>query len=504
MIVRMQVLRQTGVGDGVLRYRRMVSAACAVALFVVLAHVGVAIWAQSEFTQPEGIVATQARSLAEEGLLYYDLKQYPYTACAYMPLLYGMVAGMYKLGLPLLLSSRLISILALAGIFYLVWKILLLYTSDRLCAWTGLALAGMTQLLLGWGIVGRADIPAIALSLAAFYQYARYRVLGEESLDKAAAFAMLGLFTKQTVIAAPTAIFIALLLESPKKALRFGGIVGGIGGAMVLGFNTLLEGRFLENTVFTNLNPFALFKLKPHFDYMATALAPLFPIVAVGGKKAINTPMRAAFIYLFIALAVLLATAGKLGSDSNYQIETAILLIVCSCLSLHAVNFFGLFTSGSKSWITLMVLPLGLYAVQNLRIASFGLMERIGQEQKFRVQLKELEPYLAGRGLVLSADSNALVHFNRRIEVEPLIYRLLLEAGRVDGSRVLEDIEQAKFQTILLFENVAEQANTDPEFPRLPGEQMVAIRKRYRLVKQIPGPYTYGLFVYQPIAGGLQ
>ena len=144
------------------------------------------------------------------------------------------------------------------------------------------------------------------------------------------------------------------------------------------------------------------------------------------------------------------------------------------------------------------MLPLALYGAQNLKVAAFELADRIDREQLFRVQLVGLGPFLSGKGRVLSADSNALVHSQRRIEVEPLIYRLLVEAGRVDGSRVLRDIEQSGFQTILLFENTADPANTDPEFPRLMTEQMDAIRNRYRLVKYLPGPYVSGLYVYQP------
>lgn len=138
----------------------------------------VALWAHSELTQPEGIIATQTLSFAREGSLYYDLQQYPYTVCAYMPVFYALVAGMYQIGIPVLVGGRLISLLALAGILYLVWKILFLYTREKLCAGTGVALAGMTQLLLGWGMVGQVDMLAAALTLAAFYQYSRPMVSG--------------------------------------------------------------------------------------------------------------------------------------------------------------------------------------------------------------------------------------------------------------------------------------------------------------------------------------
>jgi hypothetical protein len=247
------------------------------------------------------------------------------------------------------------------------------------------------------------------------------------------------------------------------------------------------------------MNPFALFKLKLHFEFIVATLSPLILIAAVGAKKTFAAHCRETFVYLVVSLAVLLATAGKLGSDFNYQIETAILLIVCTCLSLHSLNFFDLYSRGSKSWVTMLILPLALFAVQNLRISTTALLERIENERKFRVQLKELEPFFAKPGLVLSADSNSLVHFKRRIEVEPLIYRLLVEAGRMDHRQVLQDIENCRFQTILLFENTAEKPNMDPEFPSLIPQQMAAIQSNYRKVSQVPGPYSQGLFVYQPI-----
>ncbi len=479
--------------------RRILIVACTLALVAVAAHVAVALWAQSEFTQPEGIVATHAFTLATEGILYYDLKDYPLTICAYMPLIYGMIAGMFKIGVPLLLAGRLINIVAMATIFFLIWKLLLLYTNDRRCGWTGLALAGIAQLLVGWGVIGRADVPAIALSLAAFYLYARHSVLGEEGLDIAAALSVLGLLFKQTALAAPAAIFLLLAFSSPKRALRFGLLVGGVGGAIVLGFNAMLNGRFFFNTVSSNLNPFALFKLQLHFEYMLATLSPLVVISALGARHVFATRGRDSLVYLLAAFAILLATACKLGSDFNYQIETAILLIVCSCLSLHSLNFFDLYSRGSKSWVTMLILPLAVFAVQNLRISTTALLERIEGEQKFRMQLKELEPFFAKPGQVLSADSNSLVHFQRRIEVEPLIYRWLVDAGQLSDKRVLEDIRDGKFQSILLFEDAFGPENSDPEFPRLPKSHMDMIRSHYRLIKRLPGAYPFDLFAYQAI-----
>lgn len=493
----MSSARRTQDVDGSPRAWRLVLILAGIAGMVVAAHFGVAIWSASEFTQPEGIIATQVRSFAQEGTLYYSLQRYPYTVCAYMPIFYGVTAGLVKAGLDPLLSGRVVSLLALVGVLGLLWQLVKLYTGSRLNAWLGVALAGSTQLVVGWGSTGQVDMLAMALSLAAFHQYARYQVEGRESLDWAAAFAVAGLFTKQTFVAAPAAIFVLLLWAAPRRAVRFALLVAGVGGAMVLGVNGLLEGRFLDNTVFANMNPFAWNKLQLPLQYFGIVLAPLGLVALAGAWASFRTPMRAPFVYLIFALSVFLLTAPKVGADSNYLIESAVLLVLCACCSLEALRYFELTAAGSKSWVTLLVLPLALYAVQNLRVAVPGLVKRVEREREFARQVEGLRPYLGGAGRVLSADSNALVQAGRSFEVEPLIYRLLVEAGRIDAGAVQRDLEEGGFESILLYEDLAAAADPDPEFPRLTAGQMETIRRRYELVKHVPGPYLGGVFVYQ-------
>ena len=112
-------------------------------------------------------------------------------------------------------------------------------------------------------------------------------------------------------------------------------------------------------------------------------MGPLLLVAAVTARSVWGTKARAAYVYFGAAAGVFLATAGKVGSDSNYQIETAIALVICSCLGLHAMEFFPAYYRGSKSWITLLILPLVLYAVQNLRLGFFGLAGRAGRALAF-------------------------------------------------------------------------------------------------------------------------
>ena len=323
--------------------RRLLWACSIVAAVALLCHLALLLWAQNAFAGPESVVTAQSQMLAANGTLYYDLSHYPYTVSAYTPIFYLLEAGLSKIGLPAMTAGRLVSFFALLGIIALGWRLLIVYTADRYCAWIAALLIASTSLLGNWGSVGQVDTLAVLFALAAFYAYSR------DLLLQAGLFAALAFFTKQTMLACSAAMFIALYLDRPKTALRFGAILAASVAVIALTIDFATGGRFLADTVRANLNPFALEKLKPHALVLIGA-SPMILIVAIGMKQGWRAG-RAFFIYLICAAAVFLLTAAKIGSDTNYQIEFTILLILCACVILHALNFFPLSFAGSKHWI---------------------------------------------------------------------------------------------------------------------------------------------------------
>lgn len=465
------------------------------------AHFALMIWAQNEFTGPESVVNAQSTMLARHGTLYYSLKDYPYTVCAYMPIVYHLQAALIRIGFTSALAGRLISFAALVGIFAMLWRLAMLYTADRYCAPTALLCAASTSVLLSWGTTGQVDMLAVWFSIAAFERYSRYSLLGERTLVWAGMFAALAIFTKQTMIACPAAIFVLLWMNRKRTALIFGSLFVAITGGAVLMVNALLGGRFLENTIRANINPFVMEKLFAHLHYFIAAAGGLILIAALGLPR-VHGKKLAPFVYLGCALLVLLATAPKVGSDFNYQIESTVLLILCAAIALDQFGFFPLSFQGSKSWITLLQIPLAVYLAVNLRITENLLLSRIAHEQQFRTQIASLRPYLAGGGGLLSTDYNSMARLRGEIEVEPLIYSKLVVAGVIDLERVRRDIAARKFATICLWTEVSPAALTPPiadqEIADLPDTQMAEVRKHYKLVAHIPGPYLDGLYVYKP------
>jgi hypothetical protein len=464
----------------------------------VLCHLALMFWARNEFTQPESIVAAQSMMLARDGTLYYDLNHFPYTVCAYMPLFYLLEAALIKLGLGAFLAGRILSFGALLGIFALGWRLALLYTGNRYCAWTATLLSASTSLLLSWGTVAQVDTLAVFFSVAAFYCYSRYAIRGEKTLILAGVFVIAAVFTKQTFLACPAAISLALFLRRPKLGLQFAAGVGAPILVAIIAINGALHGRFLNNVLFANLNPFAVEKIGQHVNYLLIGAGQLIIIVMLGARSAWRGPGRDLLIYLGFAFAILAATAAKVGSDSNYQVEPTFVLILCACIALESLDFFGLLFRGSKTWIPLLQLCLGIHLLLNYRITASFLATRFANEKLFRAQIAALRPYLSGDGRVLSAEMNALAQLRGRIEVEVQIYKLLVRAGRIDPEPLRRDIARQAFAVIVLYQDLSQPIDTDLEVPTLPESQRNEIRRRYRLVKHIPGPYLRGVYLYEP------
>jgi hypothetical protein len=481
-------------------FRRVLWVCTIVAGLGLLCHLAILLWAQQEFSAPESIVATQSLQLARHGTLYYDLTKYPYTVCLYMPQFYLLEAGLNKIGLPTALAGRLVSYLAMLGLFVLVWKLVMLYTGNRLCAWTGTVLCASTSLILAWGTIGQVDTLAVFWAMAAFYQYSRYSISGEPTLVWAGAFALLAFFTKQTAIACPLTIFVMLWFTRRKTALQFGTILGGTVLALALAINVALGGRFLLNTVFANMNELALAKLGPHIQYILVAATQLILVAIAGIKQAWRAHKIAPYVYLAFATLVLAVTAPKLGSDSNYQIESTIVLVICASIALDALNFFELCFKSSRSWITLLQLPLAIHVVQNFRIMEHVLLTRIVTEQMLRTQVAALRPYSDQGGRLLSSDFNSMARLRGYMEVEPFIYSQLVKSGRVDPEPVRADIAAEKFATIFLFEDVNHREHDpDPEVTTFTDSQIQEIKQHYRVVAHVAGPYQDGIYVYRPI-----
>lgn len=473
---------------------------------LILTHLAILLWAANSFTGGECVVAAHSSMLAHDGTLYYDFHHSPYTVAPYTPLFYLLDAGLQRIGWPIYAAGRLISFAAALGIVALIWFLTLLYTNHRLVTALTTLLCASSALLLTWGTVGQVDVLALFWALSAFYLYSRYSLLAENTLHMlggAGLCALLAFFTKQTMLACPAAICLHLFFTGRKAlALKFALGCLALAAAIVFPLDSALHGRFLADTVFGNINPFALSKFVAQIRFTMLVAGPLILIVAIGAKKAVRKCGAAPFLYLSLAALVFLGSAARVGSDLNYQLEFTVLLILCAGLALHALDFLPLTLGRARTWVTLLQLPLGLFLVVNYRITAPAILARYAGEQQTRAEMAAIQGFLVGSGPVLSADYNAIVRLRGRLDCEMAFYNLLVSVGAVDPEPLRREIAAGKFSTIVLLEDVrTAHPPLDIEISSLPTAQLAAVRERYALVKRIPSPVLDGIYVYQPRVG---
>src|SRR6185312_10511234 len=112
-------------------FRRGLWVVSALAAIVLLCYLATMLWAVNELSPPESVVAAQSLMLVHDGTLYYDLKHYPFTVCAYMPSFYWLESGLIRAGFSAVHAGRWISFAALLGLIVLCGRIVFLYTCDR-------------------------------------------------------------------------------------------------------------------------------------------------------------------------------------------------------------------------------------------------------------------------------------------------------------------------------------------------------------------------------------
>jgi hypothetical protein len=208
------------------------------------------------------------------------------------------------------------------------------------------------------------------------------------------------------------------------------------------------------------------------------------------------------YLYTVFAAIVWLATSPKVGSEPNYQIEMLLLLALCAACTLDRLQFFEKLESGDTSWVTLLQIPLLLQIVLNIGLTFKMAVVRVEHERQFRKETAILMPVLASRpGPLLTWQYDIALQAGRPLELDVWFYTLLVNAGRIDPHQVLGDLANQRFRTVILGMNVFNSTGSrwrNAETLFLPEAHLDQIRKHYRLVAHVPGPYLAGDYVYEP------
>lgn len=435
---------------------------------------GEAITFPFELDYGEGLV-WQQMTLIFAGRGYGQIDGLPAIVFHYPPL-YHLVVGQFSslLGADPLATGRVVSIVSTlimaAFVAAIAAKLTAGRASQRARRFGSLLAAAIVFSLLSiqfWSVLMRVDMLSFAFTFAGFY-------FGLRALDRpqevhiAAILFVAAVFTKQTALAAPTAVFSMLLFLRPRAALS------GIASGMALALTALgllmshTEGRFLRHVLLYNVNRVrdsglvdVALVIHHHLLYLVPAFvgiyvwqrrlpARFFSEGGLAGLRArlLASPADAAFLttLLFFVISLpMLLLATKSGSSVNYFIEWGCLVAILAGPAFVEATSFALGKPGSAKAGALLAVPLLLLAGQVHYLLGYA-GTRIQNYTHTRAETARLVALVkAAPGPIVSDDMVILMRGGKSLVIEPSIYAELTGTGVWSEQPLLDKIAAHEF-----------------------------------------------------------
>jgi hypothetical protein len=473
-------------------------------LLTFLLNARAAFLSHSELDYGEGIVWWQAAHVTNWAAAYRPIEVPPYIVFHYPPLYHLTSRAFSLLTGDLLSAGRLVSILSLIGLSLILavicWRCL---PPDvpTLPRWLGAASSGLLIFTLPswrWACLMRVDTLALFLSFSAIGIYLISRN-HPNLIYLCFVLFTASVFTKQTMIAAPSACAVLLFLENRRLFARVAIVTGTIGLSVLALLSFLTNGNFLTNTISYNRNGFIVSQLvRYQFEHIGDsgpviAASMLIPFAYSLNMKWSRAPSRVQILLarnpfdrlLIVITAVsilavpLTLAVGKQGANYNYFFEVDLLV------SLGAGVFLGwLLREGVRSYepsafLFALFLIIVLFLHSTRTEASFydsiyDAIRRPPPDHSSEV----VDVLKNTTGPIYSEDMTVVLEAGKEVEAEPAIITTLASSGQWDESPFVREIESRRFSTIVVSTSLS---NKDRYSPRVAD----AVKANYSLRRQL-------------------
>jgi len=462
----------------------------------------------------EGMMLAQARMLAQGQVIYKQAAGFPYFFANYPPVMFALAAGLVRLLGTSFLAGRIIAVPAtlllatLAG--WMVWR----KTRQRLAAVVaGLSFLG-SPYVYHWAPLFRVDLIGLLFSVAGLYVIWRAnsqrRLFTDYSLYLAAILFLLGLYTKQSFLAAPLAALLWLLFYNWRRALLLAGLLLLLGLPPFLLLNQATQGGFAFGLLEANVNPFSARLLLGQVAAFLRTFAVLFLLAVYawvdrlhyhsahpspgrggeGGEVAFLARLSVLDFYFVIALATV-ALAGKVGAWENYFFEPLFVLCTFAGLAIGRLLADGrwqmplpigyrLSAIGYRQAVAILVPALLLVQAGLMWHTPTAARELMADN---RQAYERLSPLIrAQTGMILSEDLGLLVLNDQEVPYYSFEYAQLARTGRWDQQWELEALRQQRFSLVVLERGTRENPDRYQRFTR---EVLSEVDRSYALVEEV-------------------
>jgi hypothetical protein len=447
----------------------------------------------------EAYLVYQGQRLSEGQFLYPPLSEFPYLVDNYPPLYPSLLALGFQFTSPDFHWPRLISLIStlLTALFISLWC----YTRTRHVSAS--LLAGLIYLSIyhvnDWGALARVDALGVFLSLAGLYLFERTK-----SWKYALLFFVLSMSTRQTLFAAPMAVFLVSWFDSPRKALWFMGSLFVLGIAIFITIMVLSSGRAWNHLIVYNANQFRLFDVWIYIRQWLTLYTVwgCIPIVILVSEHPWQSNTENAqnhtsllFWYTIFAFGEALL-CGKIGSAPNYWLS----FVAAASVGIGIVYYSTLsnyVSSNNTQKNTIDKIPLFfLLAAFLFQLASTWHFPHSSVSFSYTPTSKDK---LAGlmlmndlrreQGPILSDRAGVPLLAGHPPVYQPFICTQLSKQGLWDQTGILSRIQQKEFRKIILQFDVNQAFDRE----RFTPEFIQAVRQNYEHV------HNNGVYViYQP------
>ncbi len=470
---------------------------------------GVALFYSYPLQYGEGAVFYEAGQLYAASFspanLYPANLAPPYQAGIYTPLFYYLQAvTMFVTGPNSIVGGRLITLLASFWVGFTLYRVagfteLAAGRRGRLGICLAAALTPFaTAALYDWGVLAKADILAIAFSMTAVWRVWRgdqsRRVEDKPGLVWAGILCALALLTKQSALAAPAAIIIWLGLERRWRDLgAFLGALLALLGIVTLVFQLTTNGNFLRHVISYNAQPYDFGFLGAALNYLVWTHIVLLVLAASWIARPIWGRYEKIDLWRYYTLTALAVSfsAGKIGSDYNYYIESiGLLSLLAWCQIGRLLALRSIWRLGPLR-IPVALVALGFMVVQlfqlhHIPVIADGSDTPGSADFETAKQVADQLEARRGQGPILAEDSGWLRVQGIDTDLDdPFVFGQLAQDGTWDNRSFMEKLTAGYYRTILyeisqpdMSEAALEQAfqaNSTAPFPRRFSPEMLKV-----------------------------
>lgn len=291
-----------------------------------------------------------------------------------------------------------------------------------------------------YGTSSRADSLALCLSVAG--ALLAYRFRKDPKILLAAPIFLVAFFYKQQFVAAPLAVFIFLILEKRfRRAAAFAGLMTvGVFGLLALFQFVVFPGQaFFTHFYSYNLLPFSWTQFKGGVILFAV----LFVVPTLVGLEYVRVHCdRFLACYLLAATIIALLAVGKEGSDTNYFLESIVILA-----ALYAAFLAERLAQPAQAVELLVLMAVMLFSAQFFT-PSAPRPDDFARDRELQNYLRKHYP---PRTRALGYYTGDLVRAGLETPTSDLFqYTQLVRGGRLSDQDLVAAVQRRQFGVIIL------------------------------------------------------